>query len=542
MLETKRCIALLILLQTFNGSFGQQPAIAGWHLLDKAKDGYQGISLQGAYNLLKDKKCNNVIVAVLDGGADTLHEDLAGVLWKNPKEIPGNNKDDDGNGYIDDVKGWNFLGNSNGSNVEKENMEAIRIYHALKSKFEWIGNDTLNYTGSDLEVWNLWKKANNALTISTEDKFNLRLIQATTKAAAAYDTLLQKALQLNEFSLDVLEKYQPISTDGKKAKYSFLRFTQMLEFESDKTNKQIFDELNEYIEEQEMRMYGKEKSFQDYRVLVGDDVKNINDIHYGNPDVMGASALHGTHVGGIIAAVRNNGKGIDGIANQVQLMNVRVVPRGDEYDKDVALGIKYAVNNGAKVINMSFGKNVSPNRSWVEDAIRYAAAKDVLIVHAAGNESTNIDSSDNYPSPFYQNNQVVSNMITVGASGDSSLPGGVLATFTNYGKKAVDVLAPGVKMYSCIPNTNQYAFEEGTSMAAPVVSGIAALLRSYFPQLSAVEVKDILIQSTDNSMADQWFPMPGKSKEKMQLKSTCRSGGIVNAEKAVQLALQLSRQ
>lgn len=521
-------------------TLAQQPVKQGWHLLDKDQDGYHGISLRQAYDFLKGKKARTVIVGVIDGGTDTTHEDLRQVLWANSREIPGNGIDDDGNGFPDDYRGWNFLGNRKGENVGKENLEAVRLYHTLRTVFENKNIDPANLQGEALNQYRVWQKIENKLTVSQEDRFNYRLIKATTESLARQDSLLQAAMGKKVYTIAELEKASLDDNAAKRARFSFLRTAAMLEFEADRTNADIMGDLHEYLEQQEGLMEAKEKPLVNYRAIVGDNVDDIKDLHYGNSDVMGPEAKHGTHVAGIIAAVRNNGTGIDGVADNVKIMTIRAVPNGDEYDKDIALAIRYAVDNGAKVINMSFGKEFSPRKKWVDEAIAYAASKDVLLVHAAGNESKDLDGADNFPSPRIGENEMAANMITVGASGDESLKTGMIANFTNYGKNAVDVFAPGVKIYAPIPTGDRYSFQDGTSMAAPVVSGIAALIRGYFPALTAAEVKQVLMQSADTSLRNKTFTKPGDDKEKIAMADLCITGGIVNAYAALQLAEKMA--
>ncbi len=252
---------------------------------------------------------------------------------------------------------------------------------------------------------------------------------------------------------------------------------------------------------------------------------------------MGPGPMHGTHVTGIIAAQRNNGLGIDGVADKVRIMTLRVIPDGDEYDKDVALAIIYAVDQGAKVINMSFGKSFSPEKKWVDSAIKYAELKDVLLVHASGNEAENMDEKENYPSPLLtQWHSKANNFITVGASSDGSIEKSIAADFSNYGQEMVDVFAPGVKIYSTLPGGNKYGNLSGTSMASPVVAGLAALLRSYYPELSAPEIKKIIEMSVSKPDSLLNCYLPGDKNKKISFNFLCKSGGIVNAYNAVKTA------
>jgi subtilisin family serine protease len=252
---------------------------------------------------------------------------------------------------------------------------------------------------------------------------------------------------------------------------------------------------------------------------------------------MGPNAMHGTHVTGIIAAKRNNGIGMDGVADNVKVMMVRVVPDGDEYDKDVALGIFYAVNNGAKVINMSFGKSFSPEKAWVDSALRYAAAKDVLILHAAGNDGADNDQKENYPSSYSEKSHTtIENFLTIGASTDPRISGTIAADFSNFGKESVDVFAPGVKIYSTLPGKNKYGNLKGTSMSTPIVTGLAALIRSYYPELTAVQVKQIIENSVVKPDASIKNVRPGSQSTEVSFESLSKTGGIVNAYYAVSAA------
>jgi subtilisin family serine protease len=242
--------------------------------------------------------------------------------------------------------------------------------------------------------------------------------------------------------------------------------------------------------------------------------------------------MHGTHCVGIIGAAKNNGKGSDGIADNVKIMMVRAVPDGDEHDKDIALAIRYAADNGAQIISMSFGKDFSPQKKWVDEAVKYAESKGVLLVHAAGNDAKNIDTADNFPNPVFADGKGRANtFVTVGASGDAT-NGGLTASFSNYGKKEVDLFSPGVKIYSTLPGSN-YGNLSGTSMACPVVAGVAAFLLEYYPNLSAKQLKYIIEKSA--VPISEKVKLPGTD-EKVNLSDISKSGGIVNAYEAVKLA------
>jgi cell wall-associated protease len=318
---------------------------------------------------------------------------------------------------------------------------------------------------------------------------DLGMLKKAFQAATRSDSILRKALGKEVFTGNDLDKFVPTNTAEKGAKGGLLYLFKANE-QMESTNKEFMEGFEEYVSGQERKAEAKERAPKDYRgEIVQDNENDINDRFYGNADVMASTPFHGTHVAGIIAATRNNELGIEGIADNVKIMMIRAVPDGDEHDKDIALGIRYAVDNGAKVINMSFGKEFSPQKKWVDDAVKYAESKGVLLVHAAGNSAKNVDSSDNFPNAMYMGtSSKASNWITVGASGDANA-GGITASFSNYGKDQVDVFAPGVKIYSTIPGGNTYGNAQGTSMASPVVAGTAAFLMSYFPSLTAQEIK-----------------------------------------------------
>ncbi|MDF2192635.1 S8 family peptidase [Paraflavitalea sp. CAU 1676] len=511
----------------------------GWHLLDKAKDGYYGISVDKAYEFIKSKnlKGKTVVVAVIDSGVDTLHEDLKEILWKNPKEIPGNGIDDDGNGYVDDVYGWNFIGNKDGRNLKQDSYEGARVYHKLKAKYDGKKWDPASLKGDDLIEYNTWLKAKARIEGGgDEPQIDLTLLKRLLRGAQKGDSILQVAMGKESFTgndLDTLSAKTPVDKAAKENLLYLFRANQSME----QSNKELIGGFEEFVSGEERKAEAKDKVPPSYRKdVVGDNEDDINDKYYGNPDVMASTPFHGTHVAGIIGAVRNNGKGMDGVADNVRIMMIRAVPDGDEHDKDIALAIRYAVDNGARVINMSFGKDFSPQKKWIDDAVRYADSKGVLLVHAAGNDSKNVDTADNFPNAAFQDGKGrATNWITVGASGDPKA-GGITASFSNYGKKEVDVFAPGVRIYSTIPGTTTYGNAQGTSMASPVVAGAAAFLLEYFPYLTPEQVKFCLEKSA--RVPEVKVNKPGTDEE-VPLTELSRTGGVINVYEAAKIAATL---
>ncbi len=518
----------------------------GWHMMDKEADGYSGVSVDKAYQFLKSKnlKSKTVVVAVIDTGIDTLHEDLKSILWVNPKEIPGNKIDDDGNGYADDVHGWNFLGGKDGRNVKVDSDERGRVYYGLKEKWDNKVVNKSTLSKADLYEYEMFLKAKAEITGANPEEENfsevdvpaLKDLLATLKQS---DSILKKALGKDTFTGKELDGYTTKSFTERRAKNDFLgimKSNNMLE----QTNHEFVAGLVEYIEyiEGELRKaQAKTSPPKAYRKeIVGDDETNLNDYKYGNNDIMADFSMHGTHCAGIIGAIRNNGKGADGIADNVRIMVLRVVPDGDEHDKDIALAVRYAVDHGAQIISMSFGKSYSPQKQWVDDAFAYAESKNVLLVHAAGNDAKDVDYADNFPNPNYVNGGRAGNLITVGASAEPK-SGSYTASFSNYGKKEVDVFAPGAKIYSTLPGGNNYGNLSGTSMACPVVAGMAALTLQYYPNLTAKQLKYVIEKSA--LQPKEKVNKPG-SEEKVQLNEISKTGGIVNAYEAVKLASTLT--
>jgi len=528
----KRILLLTAIVWISDNAIAQKPEVPkGWHLLDVQDSGYYGISMDKAYQFVKSKnlKSNPVIVAVIDSGVDTLHEDLQSILWRNPKEIPGNGIDDDNNGYVDDVYGWNFLGGRDGRNVEKDSYEAARVYHRLKNKWEDKEIVSSKLSAEETQEYKMWLKAKSDV-VGNVNPLEVIQIKRMYKDMKPGDSIIRQDLGKEEYNCKDLANYTPTDDKAKRLKQLLLNICRGND-NDDISNVMILDELESEISKYET----VDRAPQEYRnEIVQDNYNDINDRFYGNNNVMvsKSAALHGTHVSGIIGAIRNNGVGMDGVADNVKIMTVRAVPDGDEHDKDIALAIRYAVDNGAKVINMSFGKGFSPEKKWVDDAVKYAQSKGVLLVHAAGNSHQNLDSTYNFPTPVFVDSTRASNWITVGASGDPRI-GGLTASFSNYGKNEVDVFAPGVRIYSTVPGGNTYQNLQGTSMASPVVAGLAAFILQYYPHLTPEQVKMVIEKSAKNPGTK--VKVPGTDEE-ADLSDISRTGGVINAYEAIKLA------
>ncbi|MEY2587088.1 MAG: hypothetical protein RLY11_937 [Bacteroidota bacterium] len=533
----KQLFTLLISFAFFITTLSAQSYFKGWHLGNIDSNHVYGANVEKAYaEILKNKTPKKkVIVAVIDSGIDTTHEDLKSVIWTNKKEIPGNGLDDDKNGYIDDLHGWNFLGGKDGKNVGKDSYEGARIYYKLKKVYGNNNFDEKSLSASQLEEFKLYKRVEAQLeSQAKEASMYVMILKDIVVKIPTADSLLKVNLSKATYTGDELQEYKTNDPVLAKARATMLGLFQQTR-QMDNTNTSLIADLLQFYESEKSKVDALEKEPPHYRDdVVKDNYDDPTDKFYGNNDVMGTDASHGTHVAGIIGAVRNNQRGIDGVANNVEIMPIRAVPDGDEHDKDIANAIRYAVNNGAWVINMSFGKSFSPEKKWVDEAVKYAESKGVLLVHAAGNDAKNIDEEDNFPSrkSSIDTESYFSNWITIGASGASENE--VAANFSNFGKKEVNVFAPGVKIYSTIPGGNTYGEKDGTSMAAPLVSGIAALLLSYYPELTPQQIIQIIESSSKT--VDHVVVKPGSENEKITLKELSITGGIVDAYNSLKLA------
>lgn len=554
-----------------------------WFNLDPVQDGYFGISTEKAYReLLNGKKAKQeVIVAVIDGGVDINHEDLKGKIWTNKKEIPGNGIDDDGNGYVDDVHGWNFIG-SNAGNLVYDNLELVRIYRKLSPKYKST-TSTKNLDSLGKEEFALYRRVTAALGKKYDDADqNYRVLYEINKLLDSVSIVTKKPVP----SLEDIEAYKPDDEIQEQVKKIIRKGSREDGFP------EFYKDIKKAYEGTEITLkYNLNPKYDVRDSLVGDDYANGNQRDYGNNDVTGPRAEHGTHVAGIIGANRNNALGIKGVAENVLIMPIRVVPEGDERDKDVANGIRYAVDNGARIINMSFGKNYKWDKAVVDEAIKYAEEKGVLLVHAAGNDNLNNDKAEVYPTKYYDSKASaayqrkvkkpiedlfkppvlrgdrtrmpqpdprlnrsklsltppldttkfdlphVKNWIEVGASAykeDDELK----ASFSNYGKYTVDVFAPGFMINSTVPGSKYEEFD-GTSMASPVVSGLAALIMSYYPEFTALQVKDIITRSARKvNRKVKHMDEKGVS-SRILFSELSRTGGIVNAYDALRLASEI---
>ncbi|WP_026451854.1 S8 family peptidase [Aequorivita capsosiphonis] len=504
-----------------------------WPAMDLVQDTVPGMSVDRAYReIIKNRKGETVIVGVIDSGVDIEHEDLKNVLWTNPGEIAGNGIDDDNNGFIDDVHGWNFIGDIIG-----ENMEYVRYMRKFGPKFE--GKSESSISAADRKDFALYEKAKAEYE---------KEVGEITRNKSRYEQMLSQLKPVHEAMAKKLgkenytkEDLNGIKTPSPEEQQQIAMLDQMLSYAD--SMPEMIKELEGGLKYFNGRLEDNFNMTKDFRGVLGDNPDDLADNVYGDNNVSGPdptkeNVKHGTHVAGIIAAQRNNDIGMEGVARNVQIMAVRAVPDGDEYDKDIALAIRYAVDNGAKVLNTSFGKYYSPHADWVYDALKYAASKDVLIVNAAGNDGLDLDTVNIYPNDQIDNGtEMADSFLTVGAL-NYVYGSDLVAGFSNYGKTNVDVFAPGVKIWSTTP-LNTYEYLQGTSMASPEVAGVAAMIRSYYPKLSAKQVKQIILDS--GITTDMDVVLGNDPSNTKPFSSISKSGKMVNMYNALIMADKMSK-
>lgn len=547
-----RLMGILMLSLMINPTFAQDSEVADttevpqdWFLRDPETEKVQGVSTERTYStLLKGKPSRTILVAVIDSGIDIEHEDLKDIIWVNEDEIPGNGLDDDKNGFVDDIHGWNFIGGKEG-NVNEDTYEVTREFARLKPKYENFDEKKLNKKNrAEYEYWQRVKtkyendsKNSKEQLKKYEDQFmvysqaflNIKFCDSllSQKLGAPVTKSSLASIQADNDTINNAKEYLSRILGNYEEDIAVTEFLEEIAIGIQQLKEGV-DHYRTAVE------YGYNPDFNS-RTIVGDDPNNLAEKGYGNNDVEGPDPQHGTHVAGIIGANRSNELGVKGIADNVKIMSVRAVPNGDERDKDVANAIIYAVDNGAQIINMSFGKSFSPQKEYVDKAVQYAESKGVLLIHAAGNDGRDLDKDYNYPNRKIGKEKEARNWLEVGASSwgaDADFVG----SFSNYGKKSVDVFAPGVQIYSTTPE-NTYTELQGTSMACPATSGVAAILMSYFPHLTGTQVKEIIRQSTRKFDGLKVGRPGSKGAEDVQFRELSSSGGLINAYEAVKLAM-----
>jgi cell wall-associated protease len=500
-----------------------------WHLSDPMS-GFEGIGLNRVSTPQKPNDEQEIVVAVIDSGVEITHPALKNKIWTNEKEIPGNGIDDDGNGYIDDVHGWNFLGGTDGKNIDDDTLEVTR--EAARYDKKIAAGEILSE--AEIEYFEAAKKDHAELLAEATNEFEKT--ESVFQALQSAQLLLVEKLNLADFNKETLEKIESTDSDVLEAKKI------MLQVVKDFRSIARYYRFRYYYDRAIKFSYNK--NFEPYKEIVKNDETDFSEFNFGNNDVTGPDADHGTHVAGIIAAEASQSYLARGISQNVKIMVLRAVPNGDEHDKGVVASIRYAVANGAKIINMSFGKAYSPYKAEVDKAFLLAAKAGVLIVHAAGNSSFDLDTKNNFPNRKLVNSSVLSgpaeidSWLEVGASGPfRGLD--LLAVFSNYGSKTVDLFAPGVDILSSVTG-HDYAMYSGTSMASPVVAGSAALLMNRHKEISAKQTREIILDQVRSEYPRARLPGSQTFDVPVYLKSISITGGLLDLDKSSKLAEQLS--
>lgn len=499
-------------------------------------NGGAGMKTEKAYKKLKKRESNTVIVAIIDSGVDIEHEDLKEKIWVNKNEIAGNGIDDDKNGYIDDINGWNFLGNAKGENANDIRLEKTRLYASLKEKYD--GKDVTITNEEEAAEFVLYQELKELVEADmAEAKANLQYYKVMLpNMIKSVPKMVAKELGKEDYTIKDLKKWdvEEGTQNAQIKNMAKLILEGVLSEEGLKSGVDHFTtQVNVHLN----------PDF-DGRAIIGDNPNDFSDVNYGNNDVEGPDAFHGTHVAGIVGAARGNDLGADGVADNVVLMVIRAVPNGDEFDKDIALAIRYAVDNGAQVINMSFGKPYSPNAKEVFEAFKYADSKGVLLVHAAGNDHKNIGEKKNFPAPIYEfHGKKLDNWLEIGASTRYIKKDKLAASFSNYNNELVDVFAPGLEIYNSVPQSSYEAIQ-GTSMACPMVTGAAAMLKSYFPKMTMTEIKNVLLETVTVHKGKSHVKPGGQhgkdvEPDMVDFSTLSVTGGTINLLEAVKRCLEL---
>ena len=501
--------------------------LMNWYHKDYATSKVYGVNTDNAYKFLESKglKPNTVVVGVLDSGVEVDHPGLVKNMWKNANEVPNNGKDDDGNGYVDDIYGWNFIGGKKGD-IDTDNMEVTRVVKAYQPIFEGTNSETNKANQAKMpEEFEMYMKSKQLFNEkSVEAKKNFEFYKKLNNLVP----VMTKLLGDKKLNAETLSSLKPSNQDEGFAAQILGQLSNdpaVAGKSGEEVGKYMTTQMKEaldYFGPQATKQYNLD--FDPRKEIVGDNYDDYSEKYYGNNDYEGPDAKHGTHVAGIIAGLANGNEVQHGVADRVaKIMTVRTVPDGDERDKDVANAIRYAVDNGAKILNMSFGKPVSPGKKYVWDAFKYAEEKGVLLVKAAGNENEDIAEHTYYPTNFKNvtdEKPFINNMIVVGANTNDN--DNLRASFSNYNKKMVNVFAPGQEIYSTVPD-GKYEYLQGTSMASPVVAGAAAVLLAYMPNLKPNQIIESLVKSSNNATNNGF-------------ENNSESGGVIDLQKAAEYA------
>ncbi|MNK22513.1 Subtilisin DY [compost metagenome] len=571
----KKTLLLILLSQAAvlagNAQLVQKKAkekVADWYNLSYDKDGVYGAEVNKAYEFLKGKPVKKKpIVAVIGFGMDAEHEDLKNAVWTNPKEIAGDGIDNDKNGYIDDIHGWNFLGDAKGEMIEKTNKEGDREYFRLRGLYEGVFFNGTDYLKFD-DLLQKPVKVPAPSNLAEYRYFRVALQRESQIAGVAlsyYSSKFQKYYLVNDLESAVKKMYPDLSKVGQ---YEFTKATNYLDHQGSHTDSLVYiarygflmtmginngyahkanrDSVT-YIAMRDLTLkYNRAKeSYEsllannvDARKITGDDYANVSQKSYGNNNLYSNGSFYGTMFSGVIAADRDNNVGIKGIMPQAQLMSLRAYPKeGEPYYKDIALAIRYAVDNKADVIFLGSSNTIYPafEAKFVNDALLYAEQKGVLIVSNVWDLSHDLSKKGFYPNQ-YINGKELNNFIQVAASDSLGMP---LKT-ANFGAKELNLFAPGVNISTTYMGTT-YRKAGGSGLSGACVAGTAALLKAYYPQLNAVQLRKLILDNVTDRKDVEVEKQVGTKTDMYLFKQLCSTGGILNAYKAVLAADKLSK-
>ena len=517
-----------------------------WKQQTSVKYSESFISLEKLYAKNKIKKnSKSIIVAVLDSQIDLDHEDLKNQLWINEDGISNNGIDDDKNGYVDDINGWNFVGKPNGNYFRYWNFECVRIIKKWDNYFK--GKNSVK--DDSIEYFNEYKRAKTLYEAESKlYKSWLKSLVYNVKNRPKVEDTLRFFFPKEDYTISQLDslynkykindkRYKQRRDDGDQDLGALIDYMRV----SIESGDRKFEDLIEHKNQKDSILNRNFNIEINDRLLIGDN-PDVLEKGYGNNKLNSNvfQLTHATEVSSIISGNRNNNIGVNGFHDNIKIMPLSISVSGDEHDKDIAMAIYYAVDNGAKVINMSFGKEFSLNQKWVTDAFKYAEKHNVLLVHSSGNNGFNVDINRYYPSDldYFNKKEVVSNFINVGSVSkrtDSTM----VSKFSNFGKQNVDIFAPGEEIYVAKPN-NSYGYDSGTSLAGPMVSGTAALIWLYYPKLTVHQIKNIILES--GVSIDKMVIKPGTKDEMVPFSELCITGKVLNTYNAFLLAKKISKQ
>ena len=528
-----------------------------WYNCSFDKDNVYGAEVNKAYDFLKGKKMKKrPVVALIGSGIDVEHEDLKQAIWFNPKE-KADGKDNDKNGLVDDINGWNFLGGKDGQVMESTMREGDREFLRLKDKYADYMFDGKDY----YKIIN--EKMTKVPAPENVDEFNYYrfnvmpespiagsyggwvLVQAVKEYAAKFDKMMRERFPNKELTQEDFNIcYDPKAPRDSLAEVAFMVCAYGFSiYQTDKwdavyagikSGAQIQQSQAEY--EAKVKQFGSDGR----ATIIGDNYLDINDNKYGNNVLLTTDASIGTMEAGIIAGKRDNGLGGNGIMDQAEIMTLRVSANGEPYLKDIALAIRYAVDHGADVILLPVQNSLYPEdqKKWISEALEYAESKGVLAITPAWEASQDLSKDIYFPNRWMTGKKELTNLMVVSSSDKEGNP----SMTSNYGAKEVDLYAPGIDIYSTYTG-DTYQTGTGIGLAAATTVGVAALLKAYYPQLTGTQIRNILLESVTSRKdveVEKGIRVNGQASQDLFLfGDLCLSGGILNAYQAVVAADKL---